>query len=117
MENDQSISANNNDDLLNETSPEADLPKQTDMQKVERPKMLRKLSEVLPQCPDPSLPDSTHLPDRIVRLWAAELVQVIFLLFLINTLGFVFDSSKTIIMSGANSTNGSLLMKYPLCAS
>jgi len=77
VENDQSISANNNDDLLNETSPEADLPKQTDMQKVERPKMLRKLSEVLPQCPDPSLPDSTHLPDRIVRLWAAELVQVL----------------------------------------
>jgi len=42
-----------------------------------RPKLLRKLSEVLPQCPDPDLQDSTFLPDRVVRLWAAELAQVL----------------------------------------
>ena len=41
-----------------------------------RPPYLRKLSEVLPQFPDPNLQDSTHLPDRVVRLWAAELAQV-----------------------------------------
>ena len=41
-----------------------------------RPPYLRKLSEVLPQFPDPDLPDSTVLPDRVLRLWAAELAQV-----------------------------------------
>lgn len=44
---------------------------------VPRPRLLRKLSEVLPQCPDPNLQDSTFLPDRVVRLWAAELAQVL----------------------------------------
>jgi len=38
---------------------------------------LRKLSEMLPQLPDSRLPDSTGLPDRIIRLWAAELVKAI----------------------------------------
>ena len=45
--------------------------------KAERPRLLRKLSEVLPRCPDPTLQDSTVLPDRVLRLWAAELVQVV----------------------------------------
>eukprot|EP00088_Acartia_fossae_P004612 TRINITY_DN11987_c0_g1_i4.p1 TRINITY_DN11987_c0_g1~~TRINITY_DN11987_c0_g1_i4.p1 ORF type:complete len:645 (-),score=119.06 TRINITY_DN11987_c0_g1_i4:16-1950(-) len=40
-------------------------------------KKLRKLSEMLPQFPDPNLPDTTGLPDRIIRLWAAELVKAI----------------------------------------
>jgi len=38
---------------------------------------LRKLSEMLPQVPDTSLADSTILPDRIIRLWAAELVRAL----------------------------------------
>lgn len=41
------------------------------------PQKLRKLSEMLPQLPDSRLPDSTGLPDRIIRLWAAELVKAI----------------------------------------
>ena len=45
-------------------------------QKPVRPPYLRKLSEVLPQFPDPDLPDSTVLPDSVLRLWAAELAQV-----------------------------------------
>jgi hypothetical protein len=40
-------------------------------------KKLRKLSEMLPQVPDTSLADSTILPDRIIRLWAAELVRAL----------------------------------------
>jgi len=42
-----------------------------------RPKILRKLSELLPRCPTPQLCDSTQLPDTLIRIWAAELAQVI----------------------------------------
>jgi len=44
---------------------------------VERPAVLRKLSEILPQCPDTDLLDSTELPDRLIRTWAAEISQVL----------------------------------------
>jgi len=42
-----------------------------------RPAVLRKLSEILPQCPDTDLLDSTELPDRLIRTWAAEIAQVL----------------------------------------
>lgn len=42
-----------------------------------RPRVLRKLSELLPRCPTPQLSDSTQLPDTLIRIWAAELAQVI----------------------------------------
>jgi len=42
-----------------------------------RPPVLRKLSEILPQCPDTDLLDSTELPDRLIRTWAAEISQVL----------------------------------------
>jgi len=44
---------------------------------VPRPAVLRKLSEILPQCPDTDLLDSTELPDRLIRTWAAEIAQVL----------------------------------------
>eukprot|EP00092_Neocalanus_flemingeri_P009988 GFUD01010768.1.p1 GENE.GFUD01010768.1~~GFUD01010768.1.p1 ORF type:complete len:456 (-),score=125.32 GFUD01010768.1:219-1586(-) len=43
----------------------------------ERRPVLRKLSEILPQFPDPDLLDSTELPDRLIRTWAAEIAQVL----------------------------------------
>ena len=42
-----------------------------------RPALLRKLSEVLPQVEDPELRDSTHLSDKLIRTWAAQLAQVL----------------------------------------
>lgn len=42
-----------------------------------RPAVLRKLSEILPQCPDTDLLNSTELPDRLIRTWAAEIAQVL----------------------------------------
>jgi len=42
-----------------------------------RPPVLRKLSEILPQCPVTDLLDSTELPDRLIRTWAAEISQVL----------------------------------------
>jgi len=42
-----------------------------------RPPVLRKLSELLPQCPMEDLLDSTQLPDRLIRTWAAEIAQVL----------------------------------------
>jgi len=41
------------------------------------PRVLRKLSELLPQCPDPELLNSTMLPDRLIRTWSAEIAQVL----------------------------------------
>jgi len=45
-----------------------------------RPPVLRKLSELLPHCceQDPRLLESTLLPDRLIRTWAAEIAQVLF---------------------------------------
>ena len=62
-----------------DNSPDRAAAKVTAQQ--ERPQLLRKLSEILPSfpsCPwsDSDLVDSTVLPDRVVRLWAAELAQV-----------------------------------------
>lgn len=42
-----------------------------------RPTIIRKLSEILPHCPDSEFLDSTELPDRLIRTWAAELAQVL----------------------------------------
>jgi len=42
-----------------------------------RPRVLRKLSEVLPQCSDEYFMDSTELPDKLIRTWAAEIAQVL----------------------------------------
>jgi len=53
-------------------TPSPTLPKRT-----KRPAVLRKLSELLPQCPETDLLESTSLPDRLVRTWAAEMAQVL----------------------------------------
>jgi len=48
--------------------------------RVKHPRVLRKLSEILPQCSnflDADCGDMTQLPDKLIRTWAAQLCQVL----------------------------------------
>lgn len=58
------------------TGPES-VPEARTADPVLRPALLRKLSEVLPQVEDPELRDCTHLSDKLIRTWAAQLAQVL----------------------------------------
>jgi len=62
---------------LPESTEEIPLNEPTKTPPLVRPRVLRKLSEYLPQCPDSDLLDSTELPDKLIRTWAAEISQVL----------------------------------------